>query len=193
MRGASSFKLRGGEVGGGVSGNRDETRQRGSPGEMRQVVGGAVGMAAAPCECSSEDFLTWMEELTRSQRQTWDLASSRDLCGPAEPQHERCVLKCTHSRDAWLLADSTGGESDARTGPVVLHNCICQLQTACSPCSSSSLEAACRRVTVSGRRQDARRSSETTTAPLIDQRTRLLNALACATPPLCDSVPPPKY
>lgn len=47
----------------------------GSPGEMRQVVGDAVGEVAAPCDCSPEDFLTWIEELTRSQRQTWDLAS----------------------------------------------------------------------------------------------------------------------
>jgi hypothetical protein len=84
MRGASSFA---GEVG-EVESLGMETRQgEGSPGEMRQVVGDAVGEVTAPCECSSEDFLTWMEELTRSQRQTWDLASSM-----------RSVRSCTHFR-----------------------------------------------------------------------------------------------
>lgn len=74
LRGSSSFaEVR---VSGGVS--LMETRQgKGSPGEMRQVVGDVVGEVTAPCDCSSEDFLTWMDlELTRSQRQTWDLASS---------------------------------------------------------------------------------------------------------------------
>lgn len=85
MRGASSFAA--GEVG-AVESLGMETRQgEGSPGEMRQVVGDAVGEVTAPCECSSEDFLTWMEELTRSQRQTWDLASST-----------RSVRTCTYFR-----------------------------------------------------------------------------------------------
>jgi hypothetical protein len=52
---------------------------------MRQVDGDAVGEVAAPCERSPEDFLTWIEKLRRSQRQTWDLAAFEHLCGPALP------------------------------------------------------------------------------------------------------------
>ena len=85
-------------MGSGVS--AIETRQgKGSPGEMRQLVGDVVGEVTAPCECSSEDFLTWMEELTRSQRQTWDLATSTTSvrscnAGAIGRQHVVCTQSC---------------------------------------------------------------------------------------------------
>lgn len=68
-----------------------------------------VGGVTAPCECSSEDFLTWMwmEELTRSQRQTWDLASSRRSVRSCNAgASERCAfLRSLRSLVLSLTAD----------------------------------------------------------------------------------------
>jgi hypothetical protein len=141
-------------VDGGVS--WIETRQgKGSPGEMRQVVGDVVGEVTAPCDCSSEDFLTWMDlELTRSQRQTWDLASSTNLCGPAMPEHsiEPTVVpssRCLHrvlAPHVTILAHVLTAEGHLHLHHHLLSHGI-YLHHHCLQVLWSNFEAACRRVT----------------------------------------------
>ena len=147
MRGASSFA----EVKWAVESLGTETRQgKGSPGEMRQVVGDAVGEIAAPCECSSEDFLTWIEELTRSQRQTWDLASStRSVRTCNAGAVERRVMKGVFSRCCFPpgVHDTTTRLLRQRVSTFTRSH-MASTNRMFSMFPGSNLEAACRRVAV---------------------------------------------